>query len=242
MIKAILFDLDDTLLDNKPERFLPPYFQALSSYVAHLVPPNRLIAALQQATGVMLADHDRSRSNADVFWEAFTPLIGIPQATMEPLTARFYEERFDDLARFTALRPAARPAVQTAFDHGYRVVIATNPLFPRRAIEHRLAWAGVPVTEFSYDLITTYENMHTTKPQPAYYSEIAARLALETAECLMAGDDPLRDVAPAQAVGMPVFWVNDPPPAGPAPDRPPTYAGSLADITLLLDDLALRSA
>lgn len=240
MIKAILFDLDDTLLDNRPERFLPPYFQALSAYVAHLVPPARLVAALQQATGVMLADHDRDRTNADVFWEAFTPLIGIPQATMEPVTAQFYEERFNDLARFTAPRPAAPRVVQTAFDCGLRVVIATNPLFPRRAIEHRLAWANVPVTEFPYDLITTYENMHTTKPQPAYYAEIAACLQLTPAECLMVGDDPLRDVAPAQAVGMPVFWVNAPSTAAAPPSDPPAYAGSLEDVRRLLDQLGSR--
>lgn len=237
MIKAILFDLDDTLLDNKPEHFLPPYFQALSAYVAHLVPPARLVTALQQATGVMLTEHDRSRTNADVFWEAFIPLVGIPQATLEPVTLQFYEERFTDLSRFAAPRPAARPAVQTAFDHGYRVVIATNPLFPRRAIEHRLAWANVPVTEFAYDLVTTYENMHTTKPQPAYYHEIVARLDLAPAECLMVGDDPLRDMAPAQAAGMPVFWVNDPPSAGPPPNQPPTYAGSLDDVRQLLNHL-----
>lgn len=235
MIKAILFDLDDTLLDNKPERFLPPYFQALSAYVAHLVPPARLVAALQQATGVVLADHDSRRTNADVFWEAFVPLIGMPRATIEPITIQFYEDRFNDLARFAAPRAAARPVVQAAFDHGYRVVIATNPLFPRRAIEHRLAWANVPVTDFSYDLVTTYENMHTTKPQPAYYHEIAACLGLAPAECLMVGDDPLRDVAPAQAVGMPVFWVNDPPVTGPPPSVPPTYAGSLDDLRPLLD-------
>lgn len=240
MIKAILFDLDDTLLDNKPEQFLPPYFQALSAYVADLVPPARLVAALQQATGVMLTEHDRHRTNADVFWEAFTPLIGIPRATIEPITIQFYEERFNDLARFTAARPAARPVVQTAFDHGLRVVIATNPLFPRRAVEHRLAWANVPVTEFPYDLVTTYENMHTTKPQPAYYNEIAACLQLAPAECLMVGDDPLRDVAPAQAAGMPVFWVHDGSTPGSPPGQPPTYTGDLDDVRRVLDQLNRR--
>lgn len=203
--------------------------------MAHLVPPPRLVAALQRATGVVLADHDRSRTNADVFWEAFDPLIGIPRSTIEPITLQFYEERFNDLARFAAPRAAARPVVQAAFDQGYRVVIATNPLFPRRAIEHRLAWANVPVTEFPYDLVTTYENMHTTKPQPAYYNEILTRLGLTPAECLMVGDDPLRDVAPAQAIGMPVFWVNDPPVSGPPPGVPPTYAGRLDDVRRLLE-------
>ena len=40
MLKAILFDMDDTLLVNPMETFIPAYFRALTSYVAHLIPPD----------------------------------------------------------------------------------------------------------------------------------------------------------------------------------------------------------
>ena len=40
MLKAILFDLDDTLLGNSMDTFIPAYFQALTRYVAEWIPPD----------------------------------------------------------------------------------------------------------------------------------------------------------------------------------------------------------
>jgi FMN phosphatase YigB (HAD superfamily) len=90
------------------------------------------------------------------------------------------------------------------------VAIATNPLFPRSPIEQRLEWANIPVTEFDYALVTTYENMHATKANPAYYQEIVARLGNEAKECLMVGDDWERDMMPAATAGLPIYWVTKP--------------------------------
>ena len=56
MLKAVLFDLDDTLLGNAMDTFLPAYFQALTRYLDHLIPPERLMADLMQATKVMNGD------------------------------------------------------------------------------------------------------------------------------------------------------------------------------------------
>ena len=50
MLKAILFDLDDTLLGNSMETFMPAYFQTLAHSVAHLIPPKRLLSELMSAT------------------------------------------------------------------------------------------------------------------------------------------------------------------------------------------------
>ena len=49
-------------------------------------------------------------------------------------------------------------------------------MFPHQAVEARLAWAGVPVTEYPYTLVTSYENMHAAKPHQAYYQEILAKI------------------------------------------------------------------
>ena len=91
-----------------------------------------------------------------------------------------------------------------------QVIIATNPLFPRTAIEQRLDWAGIPATEFDYALVTTYENMHATKANPAYYREIIEKLERQPKECLMAGDDWDRDMLPPASIGIPIFWVTKP--------------------------------
>jgi FMN phosphatase YigB (HAD superfamily) len=91
-----------------------------------------------------------------------------------------------------------------------QVAIATNPMFPRTAVEQRLDWADVPVTEFDYALVTSYEIMHATKANPAYYHEIIERLARQPRECLMVGDDWERDMLPAASIGIPIYWLTRP--------------------------------
>jgi ribonucleotide monophosphatase NagD (HAD superfamily) len=97
------------------------------------------------------------------------------------------------------------------------VVVATNPLFPQTAIEQRLLWAGVSVSEYEYALVTTMENMHATKPNESYYQEIADHLKLAPEEMLMVGDSWEYDIFPASALGMKTFWI--PPDDQPAEDE-----------------------
>ncbi len=239
MIQAILFDLDNTLLDNPMERFLPPYFRLLGQELGHLLPPERLIPELMRCTEHVIAHPDPGRTNEERFWEAFTASTGLQQEAVQPLTDRFYEEAFPRLEGLTRRKPEARDIIQTAFAQGYEVVIATNPLFPRRAIEHRLAWAGIPVDEFPYTLVTTYEIMHASKPHPAYYQEILDMIGRSADETIMVGDDPTEDMA-AHTIGIHTFWIHER-----ALDQlPPPLAeghGSLADFGKLLREGALHT-
>ncbi|HUM70342.1 MAG TPA: HAD family hydrolase, partial [Chloroflexota bacterium] len=215
MIKAVLFDLDDTLLGNDVDTFVPRYFKLLGAYVAELLPVEEFIQALLACTEITIQNGDTTRTNFEVFWEAFTARTGLATAVAEPFFARFYEEVFPQLQAVTVVRPLARPLVQHCFDVGLKVVIATNPLFPRAAIEQRLAWAGVPVTEFDYALVTTMENMHATKPHSIYYTEILQCIGCDPDKALMVGDSWQNDIAPAAALGMHTFWMSptaEPPP------------------------------
>ena len=170
--KAILFDLDGTLLDSHMDRFLPHYMRKLADRVAHLIPPAEFVAHLLAGTQAMVANDGRA-TNAQVFAETFYPAVGHAQAELEPIFMDFYAKDYASLQPLTACRPEARPAVQMAFDLGYEVVIATNPLFPEVAIRQRMAWAGV--ADFPYRRVTTFENSHFAKPNPRYFGEIPGR-------------------------------------------------------------------
>jgi len=87
-------------------------------------------------------------------------------------------------------------------------VIATNPLFPLVAIHHRLRWAGLPPEKYPFALVTSYENMHFTKENVAYYPEILAQLGWPEDPAVMVGDDIEREVKPTRAAGLPVFLVR----------------------------------
>ncbi len=209
MLRAVLFDLDDTLLGNSMDTFLPAYFQALTRYLGHLIPPERLIAQLMRGTEAMDANHDSQCINQEAFASAFYPSLGVDRSRVEPIFRRFYVEEFPKLQPLTCLRPEARLLVERALDEGLLVVIATNPLFPRVAVEQRLAWAGVSVEEFEYALVTTYETMHATKAHPAYYREVLDLIDCRPGECLMVGDSWEFDVAPACSVGLRVYWITE---------------------------------
>ena len=206
-LKALLLDLDDTLIDNPMDTFIPAYFGALETYMADVVAPGLFIEELLRATRAMNRNDGSGPSNEEIFAAAFYPALGVPRAEMEPLLERFYREEFPRLEPLTRPRPAAPKIIEWAQGRGLQVVIATNPLFPRSAIEERMAWGGVGVDHFDYELVTTYENSHATKSHPAYFREIVEGLGRQPGECLMVGDNWGWDVVCAGAAGIPAYWI-----------------------------------
>ncbi len=229
MLRCLLLDLDDTLLGNPMDRFIPVYFDALTRWAADEVDPDRLIAELLTATRAMGADDDPATTNEEVFAARFYPALGRDRKELEPVFSSFYAERFPELRRLTERRAEAREIVGWARGRGLDVVIATNPLFPRAAIEERLRWAEVAAEEFDYALVTCYENMHATKSSPAYYREILDRVGHRAEDCLMAGDDWRWDVVNAAAAGIRAWWIaeEDAVPPGPEPALDPVGQGPL---------------
>ena len=231
MSKTLLFDLDGTLIENSMDTFLPPYFAALTKKLADLVPPERLIEQLTASTRLMAANNNPTRTNAQVFAADFFPKIGVPQEKLMPLLEDFYAHEYCDLQVFTKPVEAARAVLTRAFEQHHPVVIATAPLFPIGALKQRLKWGDLG--DFSFMLITDYETMHASKPNPAYYREIAARAKVEPADCVMIGNDVQMDILPARLVGMKTFWVTSVRES--SPDVPADWRGTLADFGAQLE-------
>ena len=205
---TLLLDLDDTLLDTNMDAFIPAYFKALSGALADVVDPNVMLPALMNGTKAMIANTDPALRLRQVFDGHFFPTLGIERDGLQERIDRFYEETFPNLGSLTHPVPEAIRLVDWAFEKGHRVAIATNPLFPLRAIQHRLSWAGLPVEKYPFALVTSYETFHFTKETVAYYPEVMAQLGWPDEPAIMVGDDMEREVKPTQAAGMPVFWVR----------------------------------
>ena len=75
-----------------------------------------------------------------------------------------------------------------------------------RATQWRIQWAGLQPEDV--ELYTTYENSSYSKPNPAYYQDILARLNVKPEECLMVGNDVGEDMI-AEQLGMKVFLMTD---------------------------------
>lgn len=208
MIKALLFDLDDTLLGNDMGTFIPAYFQRVAGHFPEADLP-RLIAELMRGTQAMLANTDPTRSLREVFEANFD--AGLDGEVWQRFE-NFYLSDFAQLQTLTTPRPIARDVLNWALSAGYRVVIATNALFPLAAIHERLRWAGL--ADLPFEFITHIENSHFAKPNPEYFAEILARLGVRPREALMVGNDWNDDIAPAAALGIATWWLA---PAGTAP-------------------------
>ncbi|MFX1567064.1 MAG: HAD family hydrolase [Promethearchaeota archaeon] len=230
-IKAILFDLDNTLIDVDLDKFIPQYLQLLAQSVAHIITPKKFISKILEASKAVEENNGRS-TNEDVYANAFFPLEGHIREEIEPFFDNFYKKDFTELRQYTRKKPEARSVVQTAFDRGYDVVIATTPMLPATAIEQRLEWADV--ADFPYRLITTIENSHATKSLThlLYYEQILDKIGYPADACLMVGDDE-KDMIAAR-LGILTFFIEDKETDFSNHIPEPTYRGALADLKNIL--------
>ena len=123
-----------------------------------------------------------------------------------PLFEEFYGNEFQNAKVFCGLNPEAAETVRKLKAEGYRVALATNPLFPAIATESRIRWAGLEPSDF--EIYTTYENSTYCKPNPDYYREIMKKISCKPEECLMVGNDVSEDMV-AKELGMQVFLLTD---------------------------------
>lgn len=203
---TLLFDLDDTLIDTNLEEFVPAYFQAFTQYFEDRVLPTVMLRSLIHGTSLMAESADPTHTLQDVFDADFYPRLGIPKEELIGEIEKFYDEVFPSLVVHTRTRPEAVPLIQWAMDCGYRVAIATDPLFPRKATHHRLRWAGFDPQQF--ELVSAYEDFHFTKSYPAYYAELLGKLGWNEGPVLMIGDNVQRDLLPAHRLGLKTYFVD----------------------------------
>lgn len=205
-LKTILFDLDGTLLPMDQDAFIGAYIKGLCAKTAPLgYDPKRLGEALWAGTGAMVKN-DGSARNEEVFWKVFEGVFGEAALSDKPVFDDFYRNEFQQVKNACGFDARAAKLIARLKEKGYRLVLATNPLFPGIATHSRVRWAGLQPEDFAW--ITTYENASYCKPNIKYYEEIMDRLALDPAQCLMVGNDVDEDMIVAK-LGMRVFLLTD---------------------------------
>ena len=204
MLKAVLFDLDGTLLPMASlDAFIKEYFGGITKHLAQYgYVPDKLMKCIWGAT-MSVMKNDGKLTNEELFWQEFSKITATPDVRLdEPKFNEFYEKHFDEYRTACGYNPDAAVAVKKIREMGLSTVLATNPVFPRIATEKRAAWAGLAPTDF--ELITTYENSHFCKPSTEYYNEVLEKIGLLPEECIMVGNDIDDDMVAAD-LGMKVF-------------------------------------
>lgn len=201
-IKVVLFDLDGTLLPMDQDTFIKAYLGGMAKKLAHHgYNPDELVKAVYTGMKAMTCN-DGSCTNEEAFWQAFTGLLGEKVRDDMPIFDDFYRNEFQEVKNICGFLPEAAQTVRKLKEMGYRVVLATTPMFPSIATESRIRWAGLEPEDF--EIFTTYENYHFCKPNLNYYKELIEKLGVSAEECLMVGNDVGEDMV-TEELGMKVF-------------------------------------
>jgi FMN phosphatase YigB (HAD superfamily) len=207
MINTILFDLDGTILPLDMDSFMKIYFNEMEKAFDGFEDKEVLGKNVWIATEKMIKSID-DRTNEEVFMENFEKLCAGNLEDYIKIFDKFYDDGFLNTKKavVNTCGNYIKDSIKLLKDKGYSIVIATNPLFPLKAIHHRIRWSGFDPNEFEY--ITCYENNHYCKPQIKYYEEILTDIRKKPSDCMMIGNDVQEDMI-AGKLGMKTYLINN---------------------------------
>ncbi|MFZ5827952.1 MAG: HAD family hydrolase [Bacillota bacterium] len=231
MIRAILFDLDDTIILDEPVS--QAAYLAAAELAAPLgANPERLAQAAHQAARRLWAEGpyhtycDRiGHSAGEGLWARYDQGVHPAIAGLRDWAPGYRRAVWQEALReqgitggelpaamaerfFAARRRYPRfPEIDSLLaelrSRGYRLGIVTNgvPDLQREKID------GCGVAHLFEASVVSGE-IDCGKPDPGIFRHICGELGVEVAECVMVGDNPARDVAGAMNAGMRSVWVS----------------------------------
>jgi putative hydrolase of the HAD superfamily len=189
MIKAIVFDLDNTLVD-----FMAMKNQAIEA----------AIHAMRDAGFQLSAEEIRRRIDA-IYAERG---IEFQNVFDQLLFNEFSKIDHKILASGIIAYRRAREAALVLYPHVYLTLIELMKMNLKLAVVSdapgREAWLRLCYLNLHhlFDAVVTYDDTQTRKPNPEPFVEVLKRLGVRAEEALMIGDWAERDVVGAAQVGM----------------------------------------
>ena len=204
MRDTFLFDLDGTVLPMDFDKFMELYFSNIGEFFKDKIDPKLLVKSILSSTEVMVNTNDKRR-NEDIFMNHFDSLINSTE-DYKPLFLEFYNSDFDKVQASTYKSDYMRKSIDLLKQKGYKIALATNPLFPMIANHHRIRWAGFEPNEFSY--ISSFESNSYCKPHLQYYNEVLESINKEAENCYMVGNDVFDDLSSGK-LGIKTYLITN---------------------------------
>lgn len=208
MIKAVLLDLDNTLIRNPDRAFAMAFLQQLDAFVVSQWQHTDFSRHLVSGIKAQQEPREPADTNYHVMRKAIQQTLDIDDTELRTILNTFYAEIYPRLRDCISPVHDASVLVDDLLASGYAVVIATNPLYPLDAVQQRLRWGGLPDDPGTYALVTHLDNMHFSKPDPAYFAEILARVGIEPDEAVVIGDSLHNDIEPARQLGLHTYHIS----------------------------------
>jgi putative hydrolase of the HAD superfamily len=204
MIKAVLFDLDDTLFDHlgcarealtavhqSDERLRALPFGALEETHA------TFLEALH--ADVMLGRMPIEAARR----ERFRRLLGAVGAPLEEEAAAAIATLYRDSYRTVRRAIAGAAALLGAIERHASIAIVSNNLLEEQ--QDKLKTCGL---DRFVDVLVVSEEAGVSKPDPAIFRIALERLRVLPAEAVMVGDSWQADIEGARAAGVHAIWFN----------------------------------
>ena len=189
MIKAIIFDLDNTLVD-----FMLMKKRAVEAAVYAMIDAGMDIS-FEEAVQKIKSIYDKEGIEyQQIFDEFLHDLYG--EVNYKVISAGIVAYR---TAREAALKPYPKvfPTLIELIKMGLKLAVVSDA-------PSKEAWLRLSYINFQhlFDVVITYDEAREKKPSPAPFNLALAKLNLKAEECLMIGDWAERDMVGAKAVGM----------------------------------------
>lgn len=205
MLKAVLFDLDNTLILFDEVAFFKKYldriYRVFDDIMDFKLFRERIISSTQAILG-----NNGDVSNADYFMNAFSEGFEDRRDELWKRFLDFYATEFDQFERLAKRIEGVTDIFRQLQNKNLKLVVASNPFWPESIQLKRMAWAGLE--DVPFDLVTHVENSTSCKPRLKYYYEICQKIDERPEDCLMVGNDPVNDMIVSK-IGMKAFLTID---------------------------------
>lgn len=190
-IKAIVFDLEGTLLDRKKSRdkFIEEQYERFHDYFVHVQ-----LADFKKTFIELDDDEDNDKPN---LYKEIIKQFHIDRLTWKDLF-RDFEMHF---YRYVFPYYDTLYTLEQLTERNYLTGVIANG--KSKIKQFRLHSLGI---EHVINYLSTSEMVGYRKPHPKIFEDMIAQLGVTPNEMMYVGDDALNDVAPARAMGMVSVW------------------------------------
>ncbi|MFA6530408.1 MAG: TIGR02253 family HAD-type hydrolase [Candidatus Micrarchaeia archaeon] len=191
MFKAILFDLDNTLLD-----FLT-FKKETAKAAAKAMVKQGLPATETEAYGKIFSVYDeKGIEYQKTFYEVVKQYdleVNLAEKIQQAGILAYLQKKFEVLKPY----PMVKPTLKELRKRGLKLGIVSDA--PRNKAWQRLILAGL---ENEFDFVITHSDTQEFKPHPSPFTLALKTLGVLPDAVLFVGDNPSRDIKGAKAVGM----------------------------------------
>jgi FMN phosphatase YigB (HAD superfamily) len=209
MLKAVLFDLDDTLIDwsgfnstweNRDRELLQGVVDYVNDEIQFFDDFELLVVEFRKNMGAAWEDGRaslRAPHLGQVMVEALVA-VGVPEAAIDE--RRCLEAYNWGAAPGVVTFPEVPEVLELLLANGVRIGIVTNAHQPMWVRDRELAQLGL-LDYFSKCRLSAAD-VGYLKPHPTIFERALACIGTEPAETVFVGDNPVADIAGAQGAGL----------------------------------------